>query len=392
MKSLKMTVLLTLLVLLAYPNTVIGQNTLQLSNESTVSLITCGSGAETYSLFGHTAIRIKDPANAIDEVYNYGTFDFSTPNFYLKFVKGDLKYLETSAPYLDFMQEYLYESRSVYEQVLNLSNPQKQELFRALNAALHSEDRFYIYKFIDKNCTTMVVNVLNKSLGGEVLVKTGDRTKTYRAILNPYFNGDFYEQLGISIIFGAKVDRPGEQIFLPTELQAAVKTAQYKGQPLCLENRTLLEFPAVVVPFSWWNNFYAFSLIFLALILANKKAVYRLFFVLLAAFGLFLSFAGLYSLHHELQYNYNILLFNPLLLALVYCDIRNYKRGVYWTSRIALASIGIYLLIMINKVHLLMVLPLIVASILGLLQTATGQEGSLLNLFRKLFRKGETLK
>ena len=387
MKSLKMTVLLTLLVLLAYPNTVIGQNTLQLSNESTVSLITCGSGAETYSLFGHTAIRIKDPANAIDEVYNYGTFDFSTPNFYLKFVKGDLKYLETSAPYLDFMQEYLYESRSVYEQVLHLSTPQKQELFRALNAALHSEDRFYIYKFIDKNCTTMVVNVLNKSLGEDVLVKTGDRTKTYRAILNPYFNDDFYEQLGISIIFGAKVDRLGEQIFLPSELQAALKTAQYKGQPLCLENRTLLKYPAVVVPFSWWNNFYAFSLIFLVLILANKKALYRGFFLLLSVFGLFLSFASLYSLHHELHNNYNILLFNPLLLALVYCDIRNYKRGVYWTSRIALASIGIYLIIMINKVHLGMVLPLVVCSFMGLLQVATDHKGSLLSLFRQLIKR-----
>jgi hypothetical protein len=31
--------------------------------------------------FGHTAIRISDPSQFIDLVYNYGAFDFNTPNF-----------------------------------------------------------------------------------------------------------------------------------------------------------------------------------------------------------------------------------------------------------------------------------------------------------------------
>jgi hypothetical protein len=37
--------------------------------------------------FGHTAIRISDPNQFIDLVYNYGAFDFNTPNFVMKFTK-----------------------------------------------------------------------------------------------------------------------------------------------------------------------------------------------------------------------------------------------------------------------------------------------------------------
>ena len=55
-----------------------------LSNQAEISILTCSPGTELYSLFGHTAIRVYDPIKRIDEVFNYGTFDFQTPYFYLK--------------------------------------------------------------------------------------------------------------------------------------------------------------------------------------------------------------------------------------------------------------------------------------------------------------------
>ncbi|MEY3498785.1 MAG: hypothetical protein RL308_454, partial [Bacteroidota bacterium] len=171
-----------LLLFFTFASTANGQ-ILPLSKNTEVSILTCGTGTEVYSLFGHTAIRIKDVDNYIDQVYNYGTFDFSTPNFYLKFVKGDLQYLETSSSYGDFFQEYLYEKRSINEQVLNISQEQKQQLFDYLNASLKSDERFYTYKFIDKNCTTMVINTINKILGKEIIIKTSNSEKTYREIL-----------------------------------------------------------------------------------------------------------------------------------------------------------------------------------------------------------------
>src|SRR5688572_6592211 len=85
-----------------------GQN-ISLSKDTKVSVLTCGLGNETYSYFGHTAIRVADPGNNIDLVYNYGAFDFSTPNFVAKFAKGDLQYFVVVHPFADFMNEYTYE-------------------------------------------------------------------------------------------------------------------------------------------------------------------------------------------------------------------------------------------------------------------------------------------
>ena len=39
-------------------------------NTTKVSILTCDPGNEIYSLFGHSALRIKDPKNQIDIVVN----------------------------------------------------------------------------------------------------------------------------------------------------------------------------------------------------------------------------------------------------------------------------------------------------------------------------------
>ena len=148
------------IILFTTINQSFGQNLL-LSKDAHVSVLTCGTGNESYSLFGHTAIRISDPYNNIDVVYNYGAFDFNTPNFVLKFIKGDLQYFAVAHSYTDFINEYNYEKRSVYEQELNIPENLKQKLFDNLNTSLTSGDSHYTYKFIDKNCTSMVVDIIN---------------------------------------------------------------------------------------------------------------------------------------------------------------------------------------------------------------------------------------
>ena len=367
MYRIKHTLLYSFLILTLFTNKVIGQ-ILPLSENAEVSIITCGTGSEIYSLFGHTAIRIKDAENHIDEVYNYGTFDFNTPNFILKFVKGDLQYLETSCTFEEFFQEYLYEKRSVDEQILNISTSQKQALFDYLNASLQSEERFYTYKFIDKNCTTMVINAINKIIGEEIIVKNTIENKTYRTILFPYFEGHFLEQLGTSIIFGTKVDLKGEELFLPAELQESLKTISYNNKPLCKENRKILEFKKEEVPFSWWNNYYAFCLLFALVLLANKNSIYKTYFVVLGLLGLFFIFVGFYSLHKELANNYNILLFNPVVFLVVYFQIKNNRKGILYTSLLSVLCLVTYVIILLDKAYLGIVLPLIITSAIGLVK------------------------
>ncbi|MCD0473705.1 DUF4105 domain-containing protein [Flavobacterium sp. EDS] len=359
---------LLLLLFFVFINHSFGQS-LVLSNDAKVSVITCGTGNESYSLFGHTAIRIEDSINAIDLVYNYGTFDFRTPNFVAKFTKGDLQYYATVHPYIDFINEYDNDKRSVYEQELNIPENLKQKLFDNLNKTLLSEDRYYTYKFIDKNCTSMVVDVINKSLNGTVITKKGDRDKTYRTILYPYFDGHFYEKLGISIIFGKKVDELGTKIFLPFELKNSLAKTTFQNHPLVKETKTILSFDKVP-SHSWWNNWYTYIIVLAFIIFINKRSVDKFYLLIMGLLGLFFVFVSFYSLHKELEYNYNILLFSPFLLILLVLNLMKNKKWTYRFSLIHLISLITYALFMINKASFLIVLPLIITSGVVLIRIA----------------------
>nr|WP_315233684.1 DUF4105 domain-containing protein [uncultured Flavobacterium sp.] len=356
--SLKKIVLFILL--LSTTSYSFGQS-IELSKNTQVSVLTCGTGNESYSLFGHTAIRVRDTVNAIDVVYNYGAFDFNTPNFVMKFIKGDLQYFAVADSYPDFINQYQYEKRSVYEQELNIPSALKQKLFDNLNTSLASGESHYTYKFIDKNCTSMVVDIINKTLDTIAIVKKSDTDITYRTILYPYFDNHFYEKLGTSIIFGKKVDGMGTQLFLPFELQKSLKKVSFQNHPLAQENKTLLEFENEA-PGSWWNNIYTYILFLGFIVLINKKSIDLFYLILIAIIGLFFTFVGFYSSHLELGYNYNILLFNPTLVGLLYFYWTKNKKGIYNLALFNTLFLGIYFFVVINKAHFLLMLPLIITN------------------------------
>src|SRR5680860_823161 len=93
----------------------------KLTSDASVSVVTCGQGNELYSAFGHSAFRVYDPILKLDKVYNYGTFDFNKPNFYLNFAKGKLIYQLSTTRFGYFLQEFNYENRWVKIQKLDLN-------------------------------------------------------------------------------------------------------------------------------------------------------------------------------------------------------------------------------------------------------------------------------
>jgi len=359
MKKVNFKTLFNLLVLLSF-SIGFGQS-VPLSKDAKISVITCGLGNETYSYFGHTAIRVSDPANNLDVVYNYGAFDFRTPNFVAKFTKGDLQYFVITHSFSEFMEEYNIEKRSVFEQELLISQDLKQKLFDKLNATLLSEDRYYTYKFIDKNCTSMVVDIINNTLNENVIVKKGDTDITYRSILYPYFDGHFYEKLGTSIIFGTKVDQLGTRIFLPFELKNSLEKVSFQNKPLVSKSKTLLFFEKET-PASWWNNIYSYLIILAFVVLAHNKIVDKIYLLVLSLMGIFFVCVGFYSFHLELSMNYNVLLFSPLLLILIFLSIVKNKKWTYRFAVLHLIFLVIYSIFMINKAHFIIVLPMIITS------------------------------
>ena len=95
------------------------------SDSANVYLLTLSPGSETYAAFGHSAIRVSDPRRGINFVYNYGMFDFSTTNFYPKFVFGRLLYFLSISDYRDFFMAYKMRGQAMWEQKLNLTNKEK---------------------------------------------------------------------------------------------------------------------------------------------------------------------------------------------------------------------------------------------------------------------------
>jgi peptidoglycan/LPS O-acetylase OafA/YrhL len=215
----------------------------------------------------------------------------------------------------------------------------------------------------------MVVDIINKTLGTNAIVKNTDTDITYRTILYPYFDNHFYEKLGTSIIFGKKVDGLGTEIFLPFELQKSLKKVSFQNHLLAPENKTIIEFEKEISS-SWWNNCYSYLILLGFVVLINKKSINLFYLTMMALLGLFFLFVGFYSYHLELGYNYNILLFNPTLLGLLYFYATKNKKGIYNLAVFNILSLLIYLVVLINKAHLLIVLPLIITSMIILVKLA----------------------
>lgn len=324
-----------------------------------ISLLTCGAGNELYSIFGHTAIRVLDPAHGIDTVYNFGTFDFDTDNFYLKFVKGDLQYFVSASSYARFVYTYQYFNRDVLEQKLNLSPFQVQQIAAELERRLNSDDKFYTYKFFDRNCTTMVGDIFSQYIPGGISMKNSDAGHTNRQIIYGRLSNKFYENLGISLIFGHKTDLEQYKLFLPTHLMEGVANTTTPQGALAAPAVTVFKSTAEPET-SLWNNYYTYAAVCLLLMYFSRSTlVQRSLLAIFGLVGVFLTFVGLYSYHEEIAQNYNALLINPLLLlVLVFIFARNQKAAKI-TSWICLACIILYTGFMLNKPHLFAVLPLI---------------------------------
>ncbi|ENA1796364.1 DUF4105 domain-containing protein [Flavobacterium psychrophilum] len=340
---------------------------LTISESTKVSIITVGVADEVHSLYGHTALRIQDYKSNFDLVYNYGMFDFATENFVAKFAKGNLQYYAAAYPYADFEYNYREDNRSIYEQVLNFSFLEKQSLFNKLNASLLPENTFYTYKFIDRNCTTKVIDIVNEVLENKPIAKKNRDHTTYREVLFPYAKNHFYEQLGINIIFGQKADNQATTIFLPLDLFDNLKTISYKNEPLVSETNTIFEANRTT-PVSYLDSIYSLIIILLLFVVLNKKATNIIYFSVLGLIGLLFSFMSIYSFHKELFWNYNILLLNPLFLFLVFFIIKNNTKWIKKTSLLCFLCLGSYCIYMFGKIHFIIVLPIIIATFVLLLR------------------------
>lgn len=233
-------VALWLLVVLVLPVT--AQNVPKLSKDAYVSVLTILPGEPMYTAFGHTAIRVRDDSLGIDAVYNFGTFDFDTDWFYLKFAKGLLDYRLARNRFEDVLSAYTQEGRPIIEQRLAFDEQQRQIMVLKLEDNYLPENRYYRYDFFFDNCSTRPRDVIEYVVGDRVLGTDRAGGSTFRDLIDTYIVPRPWAHFGIDILLGSLTDRPAtdrERLFLPDELMEALDSSSVAGITVATRTDTL---------------------------------------------------------------------------------------------------------------------------------------------------------
>lgn len=222
---------------------------IHLSEASEISVMTMGAyQPELYSAFGHSAIRVADPENNLDYVYNYGVFDFNQKNFYLNFAKGEMVYKLGLAYYEPFRDFYISQDRDVREQVLNLTLDQRQTFFSFLQNNYRPANREYLYNYVYDNCASKIPDVLNAVVGDQLTYSESymEPGKTIRQLMHDYLTYQPWGEWMIDIGLGAQIDKEAdakEFMFLPDYVLKALAVAAIQTEngkePLVKEMRVV---------------------------------------------------------------------------------------------------------------------------------------------------------
>lgn len=197
----------------------------QVDSTIRVSLVTMYPGSEVYELYGHTELRVVDEHG--DYFFNYGLFDFNTPGFVYRFVKGETDYLCGAIPASYALRGY--EGRRVVEQELNLTPAQALRVRDLLFENVKPENSTYRYKYVSDNCATRPRDIIENVLGDSLKYHPPLTDKqTYRDMMHRYNANYSWNRLGIDLALGCGLDTVityRQQMFAPVVLMDAMSKA-----------------------------------------------------------------------------------------------------------------------------------------------------------------------
>lgn len=325
-----------------------------------ISLITCSPGQDTYAMFGHTGIRVNYVLQNRDVVFNYGMFNYKSENFIYRFVKGETDYILGVEPSYYFFTRYDEPGITVTEQVLNLTDREKETLARKLEENALPQNRTYRYNWLYDNCTTRARDIIESSINGKVTYQEAntDTSVTTRTILHTYTSVSDWTRFGIDIILGEEIDRPlsdRQQMFIPANYmasagQAVITDGQGNQRPLVSSTVTPIQSDSLRHTDNNHSSlmcttgllFIAAGLAFLEL---RRKKTYKWFDAslafLLGLAGCLVAFLFFASEHAGVSTNYLVILLNPLHFIAIPFIIKRKTRIV---SYVMLADMVLLLL------------------------------------------------
>lgn len=348
-----------------------------------LSLLTCAPGEEIYSLFGHTAIRYQNYTQNIDAVFNYGMFSFNTPNFILRFTLGETDYQLGVTSYSEFADEYNYYGRSVWQQNINLTQPEKLKLIKLLEDNYRPENRVYRYNFFFDNCATRPKDQIEKAIDGKLEygrnMDDKNTGKSFRDIIHQYTKGHPWDRFGIDLCIGSTADRPityRQMMFAPFYVKdffekAIIINPSGVGRPLVEKETKVVNPPNVVTSQQQGLTPLQSSLLLFIIVtlitiygIRHNKTFWQVDLILFFVAGItgcILTFLVLFSKHPAVSPNFLLFIFHPIhLLWLPWIIKSGYKkqRSIYMMANCAVLTLFILLWSVIPQRFDLAVLPL----------------------------------
>ena len=354
----------------------------QLTPKASISVVTCGPGTDLYTAFGHSAFRVFDPSLGIDKIYNYGTFDFNAPNFYLNFAKGNLIYFLATSNFNRFLRMYQYENRWVKTQVLNLTNDDVQAMYLFLEENSKPANRNYRYDFFYDNCSTKIETVVTSVLKEKVQFTNNHitTTKTHRDLINDYTHDFKWGKFGIDLALGAVIDdeaTKNDYKFLPDYIFEAFEqaTIQKNGtvEPLVKNEFLILKEKPIDKPAEILTPLNVLLLLSLLLIYKTYKNYQLkkrtkwldfLLFLLTGSIGVAVLLLWFATTHTATYQNYNFLwAFAPNFIIAFYLLKTNIPKWTHYYLILNVVLLLVMIIFWVLKIQVfnLAILPLIVA-------------------------------
>jgi hypothetical protein len=312
-----------------------------------ISLLTCSGGKEIWSAFGHTALRVEDPANHLDLVVNWGLFSFRQKFFVVRFAFGRCDYQMGFESFGDFLEEYRDEGRGVIEQDINLTPDEKAAVMRALAENYRDDNRMYRYNFFYDNCTSRARNMIVDHIQGQVDYHPNlSVTTSYRGMVHQWNGAHRWQRFGEDLLLGVGSDRKTDyeqQQFLPDTLRkdfarATILRAGCRPEPLVSATRVVLA-PVAPAPSRGFWDVMSPRLLFLLVMLAGfavslvewrrGRFYWGVDFALYLLCGLagLVLFLMIFSEHPTVRVNLQILVLNPLWLVFLWPALRRWRQG-----------------------------------------------------------------
>ena len=338
-----------LLLLILLVGNVSAQN---LSQKAEISVLTFGPGdSELYSAYGHSAIRVYDPINRFDAAYNYGTFDFNQPNFYLNFTRGNLIYKVAVQDARRLNEYYQYNNRSITEQVLDLTHKQKELVFDYLQNNAKPENADYNYDYFYDNCATRIGYIFVEALGEDIRFDDNfvdEPGLTVRELTDRYSSVGFpWGKLGIDICLGMPMDKRltnMQYTYIPEYVLKAFGIAQVmkngKWQPIVkatnyvfVVNDDNANGPAITPNIVFWS--FLVLVVIISIVAKAKNISLRWFdlilFLLVGLLGTLLFLLWVATDHAAAAWNLNLLWAWPTHLVIAFMLVKKHKpRWLNW--------------------------------------------------------------